>query len=112
MGRCDHERAPGVLAILTAQCRRDAVGCLPNDEAREVSIDALVDYVVEEETHPPAPAREYAAANLRHRQLPELADEGLLDHDSEHGPVTTAGETDLPEPYLEVARCWESWLGG
>lgn len=112
MSAYDHSLVDGIFDSLAARRRREVLHYLLNAEAEQASFDTLVDYVVEAETHSPASDRGAVAASLHHQHLPKLADEGLIDYDCEHGSITTTAETELAEPYLNIARRRESELRG
>lgn len=106
MSACDHPRVDRVFSSLAAPRRRFILDYLMDVEAGRASFDELVDHVIEEETHSPAPDREAVETALHHTHLPKLADAGFVDVDRENGVVTTTDRTRQTEPYLAFARNW------
>ncbi len=61
--------------------RRHVITYLQDTDDQKTSLADLVDYVVEQETHSPAPERKKVRIDLYHAHLPLLVDTGVIEFD-------------------------------
>lgn len=98
-----------LFQCLAKRRRRIVLSYLLTIEDRSVTIDELVDAVIEAERYSLSPLLspssssdpESIAITLDHVHLPLLADTGLIEYDRERGTVTTTDQTPYIEPYLD-----------
>lgn len=77
----------GEVELLTETRRRHVIRYLMRDPSDRASIDELVESVVEAAAAGHEPNREEVRIGLHHKDLPKLADRGLVEYDSRSGAV-------------------------
>lgn len=93
-----------VLSVLAGQRRRDILAHLLETETGAVAFRDLVTHLVEREPDPESPDRKTVAGTLHHVHLPVLAEVGLVDYESERGPVAATARAEQYERVLTAIR--------
>lgn len=100
-------RLEAIFGTLADTRRRYLLYCLTRDpaEVRELSELAADVAAVEEaaDVSVESPTSESVEIDLHHRQLPRLADVGLIDYDTRQGTVRFTGSPTL-ETWVDLAR--------
>ena len=78
-GDDEPERLDTVHHILAGEYRRAVLQCLVSSEDGVVTIESLIDHIVQEEDL--ADSRGDVALQFHHATLPKLADAGLIEYD-------------------------------
>jgi len=89
------EGSDPVYRCLANEHRRTVLACLRDWEDQAVSLDDLVDAVVERETNSPTPDSETVAIELYHSHLPMLATHGVIDFDERTETIRYSGHSEI-----------------
>ena len=101
-----------VLRGVSDRRRRYILAQLLETDGGSVTVEGLVEYVVDREARPPSPDRDSVVLPVFRVRLPLLADSGLVDYDRGRGVVTTTARTERTRPFPEFAHGRERAVGG
>lgn len=84
--------------------RRLILSFLLDGSAKSMTSDELVDRIMQSEPHSVSSDRKSIAVDLYHQHLPLLAEQGLIDYESDRGTVRKTDRTEQVEPLLSVVE--------